>query len=172
MIWTIGIVAVLSTVVYFRPPLGLDRIDEAYYWNYPLNTTYFGETDIIWSAGPADSYPKNRFEVIGGDGIITAGIKKGTEHTFTVNAVSDVQVVDRTQYFPGWRVFADSKKIPIEFQDQNWRGLITFRLSPGTHHIRVIWGESGVRQIADGITIASLGMSLMLFAYSIRKKYT
>lgn len=152
----IAAITVLSTAVYFHPPLGMDTIDEKYFWDYPLNTTYFGETDVIWSAGPAGEYPKERFEVFGGKGIITDPVKKGTIHTFTVTAESDVQVVDRTQYFPGWRVYSDKKKVPIEFQDQNWRGRITFRLPPGTHHIRIAWEKSPVRQIAESITVLSI----------------
>ena len=148
----IVLMTVLSVSVYFRPPLGTDRIDEAYYWNYPLNTTYFGETDVIWSAGPAGAYPDSRFDVIGGEGSIVDPVKKGTLHTFTVRAETDVHVVDRTQYFPGWRVYVDGQKTPIEFQDQNWRGLITFRVPSGTHHIRVSWEESPVRRIAEATT--------------------
>lgn len=157
--FTVGIItaiAVLTTMIYFRPPLGFDKIDENYFWNYPLNTTYFGETDVIWSAGPAAAYPKARFEIFDGTGTITDMSKKNTIHTFSVHAKTDVRIVDRTQYFPGWRVFSDGKKLPVEFQDQNWRGLITFQLPPGTHRIQVIWGESPIRKIADGITLFSL----------------
>ncbi len=161
----LALIIIGSSLVYFRPPLGFDPINEPYYWNYPLNTTYFGETDVIWSAGPAGSYPENRFEVIGGDGTIENPVKRQTIHTFTVNAQTDVQVVDRTQYFPGWRVYSDGKKIPVEFQDQNWRGLITFRLTPGIHVIRVVWENSPVRSIAIAISILSAFSLLgLLFA--------
>lgn len=168
----IALLIIATTTVYFRPPLGFDPIDERYFWNYPLNTTYFGETDVIWSAGPAKEYPLNRFEVIGGDGIIIDAFKKGTEHSFTVHARTDVQIVDRTQYFPGWRVFNKSEKIPIEFQDQNWRGLITFRLSPGTHAIRVIWGDTPIRRIANIITVVSalFVFCFLLFPAFVKKK--
>lgn len=161
---------VASTAVYFRPPLGMDKIDEQYFWDYPLNTTYFGETDVIWSAGPAGSYPANRFEVVGGLGTISNPVKKGTIHTFTVTADNDVQVVDRTQYFPGWRVYTGGKKIPIEFQDQNWRGLITFRLPQGTHEVRVVWEESPVRRVAETVTLLSFITAAALYAMGIRKK--
>lgn len=161
-------VTVLSSLVYFRPPLGMDRVDEAYYWDYPLNTTYFGETDIIWSAGPKDSYPANRFEVVGGEGTVSDPVKRGTKHTFTVNAATDVQVVDKTQYFPGWRVYTGTTKVPVEFQDQNWRGLITFRLPPGTHHVTVAWEDSPIRRIAKIITFISAVVCTVLFA--LRKK--
>lgn len=171
LIMILCVAAIASTAVYFRPPLGMDKIDEAYYWDYPLNTTYFGETDVIWSAGPAGSFPAQRFEVVGGMGTITDPIKKGTIHTFTVRAENEVQVVDRTQYFPGWRVYNKGEKIPIEFQDQNWRGLITFRLPAGTHEIKVVWEESPIRRIAETITLASLvGVAVSLLMSSRRKK--
>ena len=166
----IVLITVLSVSVYFRPPLGTDRIDETYYWNYPLNTTYFGETDVIWSAGPAGAYPESRFDVIGGEGSIVDPVKKGTMHTFTVRAETDVHVVDRTQYFPGWRVYVDGQKTPIEFQDQNWRGLITFRVPSGTHHIRVSWEESPVRRIAEAITALAFFTIAVLLVLPQRDK--
>jgi len=153
---SISIITILSASVYFRPPLGMDKIDEQYFWNYPLNTTYFGETDVIWSAGPAGSYPSERFEVIAGTGTVKNPVKQGTEHTFTVVAESDVTVVDKTQYFPGWRVYANGTKIPVEFQDQNWRGLITFKLPKGETRVRVVWEDSLIRVIGKAITVLSL----------------
>lgn len=167
----IVLMAVLSVSVYFRPPLGMDTIDEKYFWDYPLNTTYFGETDVIWSAGPAGAYPDARFDVIGGKGSVVNPVKKGTAHTFTVLAETDVHVVDRTQYFPGWRVYVDGQKTPIEFQDQNWRGLITFRVPSGTHSIRVMWGESPLRRVAEAITALSLiGIGILLLLPNRREK--
>lgn len=169
---SISLLCVISVSVYFRPPLGFDPIDEKYFWDYPLNTTYFGETDVIWSAGPAGSYPEKRFELASGTGTITNTSKKNTVHTFTVHAETDVQVVDRTQYFPGWRVYNNGQKLPIEFQDQNWRGLITFSLPKGTHAIRVAWEESAIRQIAEGVTIISMvGMIGLLFLSRGRKQH-
>lgn len=165
----ISFLTILTSITYFRPPLGFDPIDEKYFWDYPLNTTYFGETDVIWSAGPAGSYPEKRFEIIGGNGTIENPIKKGTEHTFTVQAQSEVQIVDKTQYFPGWRVQSGRSKVPIEFQDQNWRGLITFRLPTGTHNVRVIWGKSPIRQIAEAITLVSLIGMVTVLGYGIYK---
>lgn len=159
----------LSVSVYFRPPLGFDRVNESEYWNYPLNTTYFGETDVIWSAGPAGSYPTERFEVIGGNGTISRGVKGDTVHTFTVIAQNDVQVVDRTQYFPGWRAYVDGIKVPIEFQDQNWRGLITFKVPKGTHEIRVVWGSTPIRTIGTLLTVVSVLLSGLLLVVPTKK---
>lgn len=156
LIAVILMLTVGTGAIYMRPPLGFDRVNESSYWNYPLDTTYFGETDLVWSAGHQNSYPKTPFEIISGDGTISDGNKYSIRHVFTVTAKSPVTVLDNTQYYPGWRVYSDSVKIPVEFQDQNHRGLITFRLPPGTHHITVSFGETPLRQVADMLSLTSL----------------
>jgi len=163
-------ISILSTVVYWVPPLGFDQVKESSLWNYELNTTYFGEVDSIWSAGMRGKYPAHPFEVIEGNAKIQNPIKLGTRHSFTVIANSPVRVVDNTQFFPGWRAFVDDRKTPIEFQDQNWRGLITFSVPEGTHKIRVEFGDSPVRQIAQYISIFSI-ISALLWHAALRIKY-
>lgn len=147
---------VASTFYYWKPPLGFKTIDENYYWNYPLNTTYFGETDVIWSGGAATSYPKQRVEVIGGEAIIENFQKKSNIHTFKVEAQSNAQLVDHTQYFPGWRAVVDRKEVKIEFQDPNNRGEITFWVPKGRHDVEVVFGESPIRQIVDIVSLLTL----------------
>ncbi len=48
--WLLIILTVGTTFFYWKPMLGYDTINEKYYWNFPLTTTYYGETDVIWSA--------------------------------------------------------------------------------------------------------------------------
>ncbi len=166
------LLTVVPVLVYFRPPLGFDRINEAYYWDYPLNTTYFGETDVIWSAGPAGSYPDKRIEIIDGTATVTDVSVGHSVHTFTVESSGSARIVDRTQYFPGWRVYNGTAKVPVEFQDQNWRGLITFELPPGKHRIRVAWEASKVRRVAESVTVLALiGVAAVIGIPSLRKRY-
>jgi hypothetical protein len=167
-IYTLSIIVILaSTVFYWQPTQGYDRnIDEEKYWNYPLNTTYFGETDVIWSAGPAYSYPKSRIEVIEGDATISNFYKKTQIQTFTVESETPAKLVSHTQYFPGWRVYINGRKVPIEFQDQNWRGLITFEISKGTHNVRIQFEETPLRLLANVITVSSF---MVLAAIKFKK---
>lgn len=156
LLWTIAALAIGATLVYWRPPLGFDRVDEEYFWDYPLNTTFFGETDLIWSAGPASGYPQQRVEVIEGDATISQLFKGTTLHTFDVEAKGPARFVDRTQYFPGWRVYVDGVKVPIQFQDPNWRGLITVSLPEGRHSVRVMYQKSKTQWISEAISLTSL----------------
>ncbi|MEK7587217.1 MAG: hypothetical protein AAB457_00095 [Patescibacteria group bacterium] len=151
------ILVVISTSYYWRPPLNFDRIDdESQYWNYPLNTTYFGETDVIWSAGPAKAYPKQRVEVAEGKANISGFTQKSTVQTFIVDAKTDSTLVSHTQYFPGWRVFVDNNKVPIQFQNPNWRGLITFSVPPGQHTVRIELGKTKIQFVAEILSLSTL----------------
>jgi len=160
---------ILSTVVYWNPPEGYDRIDESYYWNYPLTTNYYGEVDTIWSEGPAKEYPKNRVDLAAGTAVIKDVTQKATRFKYIVSAQTPTTIVQRTQYFPGWIVLVDGKKVPIEFQDQNYRGLITYRVPTGDHTIDVRFAQSKIQQISNYLSIATL-ITLLLSIVYMRKK--
>ena len=99
----LSIVIIASTAVYWRPPLGFDRIDERSYINYQLDTTYFGETNLVWSAGHMSSKAPTQSSIISGEGTITDSSSSWTTHTATIHAKTDVCILDATQYYPGWR---------------------------------------------------------------------
>jgi len=161
------VLTIATTIPSWTPPLGFDRVtDESPYWNYALTSTYFGETDLVWSAGPAKAYPKNRVEVIEGDALIQNVQRLGTKHRFTVWAKTNTRLVDHTQYFPGWRVTVDGAKTTIEFQDQLWRGLITFPVPAGVHSVTVAYEKSKIQIFSEVLSIFSLSCIVLLFVFS------
>ncbi|MFZ5845556.1 MAG: 6-pyruvoyl-tetrahydropterin synthase-related protein [Patescibacteria group bacterium] len=147
--------AILSTVYYWWPPLGFDKIDLNYFWNYPLNTTYFGEADVIWAAGQATGYPKQKVEIVEGQGLISNFSATTTKQNFAINSPSATSLVSHTLFFPGWQVYVDGVKTPIQFQDSNWRGLIKFNVTAGSHLVEIIFKESKVRLLADLISLTT-----------------
>ncbi len=154
--------AVFSTAFYWKPPLGLDSVNENSYWNYPLNTTYFGETDLIWAAGQAYSYPKARVEVIDKQAVVTSFEKKTITQKFEVDSPNGAKLVDHTQYYPGWEVLVDGKNAPIEFQYRYYPGQLVFVVPPGKHNVVVRFGETKLRFLSDMISLLSF-LSIVLF---------
>ncbi len=154
--------------------LGFDRINEEEFWNYPLNTTYFGEANTIWAADPPQSFPKNRVEIIEGEGEISNFVRNTTSQKFLVKNSTEVDILSHTLFFPGWRVFADNQPVPIEFQNQNYRGLITFRLpASGEQQVEIKFGQTKDRQIGETLSLVSLVIYLLLaviFFLQRRKK--
>lgn len=144
---------VFSTAYYWIPSLGWDKINEKDYWNYPLTTAGFGETDLIWSKGPANKYPVQRVDVIDGKGVIEDIAKKSNLLIFKVNNETPIKVVTHIQYFPGWRAYVDGNIIPVEFQYQIYRGEMVFKIPQGKHDVRISFGESKIRFAADMLTV-------------------
>ncbi len=137
---------------------------DAYYFNYPGTAAYHNEATTIWVAGDAYEYPKKGIEIIDGEGEILNLMRKSNFHTFTVDAKSDINILDNTVYFPGWIVNVDNEKVPIEFQDVNNRGLITFNVPAGEHKVKVYFGESPIRILSDLVSLAGLVILIVLFA--------
>ena len=159
---------IFSTAYYWNPSLGWDKINEEYYWNYPLTTAGFGETDLIWSQGPANKYPTRRVEVIDGKGNVEVMMKKSNSLTFKVDNATSIKVVTHIQYFPGWRAYVDGIQAPIQFQYQIYRGEIIFEIPQGKHEVKLVFGESKIRFASDMLSIVGL---IILISLGFLSKY-
>lgn len=153
------IVVSIFIIIYSFQFLRINYIhgkSDRFYLNYPGTTYYHGQASSIWTAGDFYEYPKNKIEIIGGQGKVIKQKIKSNVHELVVNADSELSLLDNTVYFPGWNVKVDGKQVPIEFQDMNHRGLIEFKAPAGFHSIDIIFGESRVRFISDVISLATV----------------
>lgn len=156
----------VSSLPFVKVNKYIDKDDEFYY-SYRGTTDYHRRTSPIWTETDFWKKAESQFEIISGEGMLE-NIRRGSvKHSVTVQAKSDVTVVDNTVYFPGWRAEVDGIKVPIEFQDPNHRGLITFSIPKGKHNIRVSFGESPVRLFSDMISL--FGVLLIVFLLVSRK---
>ena len=62
-------------------------------------------------------------------------------------------MIDNTFYYPGWQVLIDGVGTEIEYQDIEYRGMITYRLTPGDHQITVVYKPTRVRQLGNALTL-------------------
>lgn len=159
---------VLVSVAYWRP-ISFDFVDEGDFWNYPLSSTHYGEADTIWLAHQPQQYPEKRVEVIGGEGEIVDFQKDFDQQKFTVKSKTEVSVLSHTQFFPGWRVFVNGQETEIQFQDQNHRGLITFRLPVGESKVVLKFGRTKDRFLAETISLVSFVVYLLVLFLRKRK---
>ena len=162
--WLFCFLIIFSSIPYWKPQEGFDKIDESYWWNYPLNTTYFGEANTIWAGNPPENFPTYPIEIIEGKGEINKFFKKSNYQTFAINADTKVNVVSRTLFFPGWRVFIDKQEVPIEFQDPNYRGLITFKIPQGEHKVEIKFTKTKDRIIGEFFSLISFLIFLFIIA--------
>ena len=160
------------------PFLAIQKISQkgdAFYRNFPGSTYFHGEATPIWVAGDPSTFPKSSIEVIAGEATIKNLKKLTYVHSFTVESKSNVNILDNTLYFPGWNVTVDGRMVPIQFQDANHRGLITFQVPKGIHIVQVKFVESKVRLISDWISasawIGVIGILAIMKLDKRKKKY-
>lgn len=161
----------VSSLPFVKVNKYIDKNDEFYY-SYEGTTDYHRRTSPIWTETDFWKKAKNQFEIISGDGTLENIKRESITHTVTVQAKNKVAIVDNTVYFPGWRVKVNGEKVPIEFQDQNYRGLITFNVPKGMNQVEVAFGESPIRLLSDIISlVAATGLVLALVSRKWIKQY-
>ncbi len=94
---------------------------------------------------------------------------KNSWRKYKIAAQQKIRMVDNTFYFPGWKVYIDGKETLIEFQDMNYRGIITYYVPAGNHDILVRFEDTKVRRVANSISMATL--ILFITIIFIEKKF-
>ena len=125
----------------------------------------------IW-AGATETYPikDTRVEIIEGDGEIVYYQERNASRRLSVGARTDLRLADYTFYFPGWEVRVDGQPVPIEFQDEMYRGIITYRVPMGGgEQIEIVYKETKLRLLANSISLAA-GLFLIIIVITKRKE--
>lgn len=140
----------------------LDK-QESFYSGIYNSTTDTGESAPIWSVRFMEKRPKSKMEIIEGKGEIKEDKRTTTIRKYIITTFEKSRILENTLYFPGWIVLVDNRSTDIQFQDPNYRGLMTFYLDKGKHNVEIIYKETKIRQIAD---VASL-VGLIIVASSL-----
>lgn len=138
---------------------------------YPHFNLHTSVLNTIWSGQISDYPPKTKqIDVIEGQAQITNQSIKNGHRVYEITAETPVRLVDNTFYFPGWRITNNNQEVPIEFQDPNYRGLITYQLPAGQHTVTLHFGDTKVRLLGKLITVVSLVLSVL--GFFVLKHYT
>jgi 6-pyruvoyl-tetrahydropterin synthase related domain len=143
---------------------------EEYYSGIYNSTTDTGESSPIWSIRFMEHRPNAPAEVISGSAIITNTKRTSTRHEYTIAATASSRIVENTLYFPGWRILVDGASTDIQFQDPAYRGLMTYQVPTGDHGVVVEFVDTKLRVFSNWVTIAGLGVLMILCGSVIWKK--
>lgn len=134
-------------------------------------STYYGEglspaapkwvdTHQIWMK----DIPHASLEVLSGNAELTV-----KEHT-TMRHIYDIQVKEtstfkeNTLYFPGWKVMANNKLLPLHYTNPTYPGIITFTLPKGSYHVVVVYELPQVVVISRLISLTTV-LSLLGYLF-------
>jgi uncharacterized membrane protein len=157
--------------------LAVQRIPQAYGKNYTLypathyshtvKNLYFDEMNTLWT-GSTHQYPKRpaATKIIEGEGDLKMRQLKNSYREYNLEARTPLRIVDYTFYFPGWQVVLNDQPVEIEFQDEAYRGIITYRVPPGTHTAKVTFKPTKIRLVGQLLSLSGL---LLAFTYAIAR---
>lgn len=149
---TIYIVGVILVILLLRVP----QIYGKNYTLYPSSHYYFtaenlysNDRNTIWSGNTLE-YPvkKQKPEIISGNGKILSENVLNSKREYKVNASTNIEMADYTFYFPGWNVYVDGAITPIQFQNPEYRGVITYTVPSGVHDVKILFEDTKIRKLA------------------------
>lgn len=145
---------------------GFNYKSEKFYTSIYNGTTDTGESAPIWSIRFMEKKPVAKMQVISGQGTVQEGFRTSTYHTYKIQNSETSRIVENTLYFPGWEILVDKKSVPLQFQDPQYRGLMTFTIPSGIHTVEVIFKETKLRVISDILSVV-VGIGLLLIGIII-----
>ena len=146
---------------YWQPKDYLHKEESFYTGQYP-GTTDTGESAPVWSVRFMEVFPEAPLQIIDGEAWVENGRRLFNQRQYRLTAKTPVRLVENTLYFPGWKISADGQPVEIQYQDPAYRGLMTFNLSEGEHLVKVHFGETKFRQLANLVSVLSLATVLLL----------
>jgi len=110
-----------------------------------------------WDKFVTDLNNKAEFNIISWD---------GTKHQYVVSSQNPIHLLERTAYFPGWRMTVNGNNQTINFQNQNFPGSITTQLPAGKHEITTKFTQRTTsRIIGNGLTVVGLLLLILTFKH-------
>ncbi len=152
------------------------RMPEIYGKNYvKFPDSYYSFTNLnlhaivmnpIWT-GKSEDYPvkTEKTEILEGTGVVIDKKVNNSSRVYKIKADTTLKMVDYTFYFPGWNLYIDGNKAPIEFQDPNQRGVITYQVPQGEHTIELKFEDTRVRRVGKVVSIFSVIVISVLFLF-------
>ena len=155
---------IMFTIAYWNIA-GPSSLSEQFLAVDYVGTSDTGETTPVWAIRFQEKFPKAPIEIVSTEGTVEIKNlnKLMQKHEFEISATAASRIVDNTLYFPGWKVYVDGVETSIGYQDESWRGLITFPVPAGKHAVKVVFEETRLRKFADALSIISVGILLGLF---------
>ncbi len=162
---------VITTIPMWHPKAYVMH-DESFYSGIYLSTTDTGESSPIWSVRFMEHTPAAPLEVIDGDATITNGFRSSTVHEYTLHVFKPTLFLENTVYFPDWNIYIDGAATQIQYQNPNYRGLMTFHVAPGTYSVKVVFENTKLRTVAERISLVALAIIVLsgIWSFLWRKK--
>ncbi len=166
--------AVVSSVLNWAPRKFLPALSDAQleqsgpsiflFDPYPMAATVWSDIRRPFAAAA----PAAPAEVIAGKAVVENELRNSVRHEYRIRAETAAVIKENTDYFPGWKLWVDGREKAMDYQNPNFPGVISFGVGPGEHTVRLEFGSTPDREIAGGISLATLGVAGVVLLFTSR----
>jgi len=117
--------------------------------------------------------PTSHLEILSGKGEIKEISRTQINHEYIVKANTNLQLSENTYYFPGWKIYANAKQLPLNITNKKSFGTLTFSVPRGSYIIDAKFEDTDVRKFGKFISIVSflvLTSALLVVFRGFKKK--
>jgi hypothetical protein len=134
------------------------------YYYFTVDNLHSTNMNTIWTTKTTEYavHQNDKVAILEGEGLLHNIIIKNSKRTYQIKAANKIRMIDYTFYYPGWKVFADGVEIPIEFQDLDHKGVITYWLPAGDHNVEVVFTQTKTVLLANLLTISGIGLVILI----------
>jgi|SRR5882724_2280760 len=153
---------IFSSLPFLKPKTFFDKGD-SYYATNVATTTVQDEYMPNWVKEKPTQGANQKIEIIKGQATVQNLLYNNKRITFTLNVKNNSLIKIYTLYWPGWHAVIDGKEGTIIYN--NPQGLIEFAVPSGIHLIKLQFGETPLRIVADSISLLSFVILIFLTKY-------
>lgn len=165
----------IYALIFIAKPIGYISNPEHMWLEYGGTGSAYGELNPVWYNPhsnmevedlvvlrvPKMTYLDERGNNHSADGEVTDINWTGSKMSYVIDAREDVEVLQRTMYFPGWQVKVDGASVNILYEDEEFPGRIIFGLPAGEHVIETVFTNSTQpRTWGDSITVVGIAFGI------------
>lgn len=133
--------------------------NDAFFKDIYHGTTDTGESSPVWSIRFMEEEAIAPIEIISGSASIQEISRSSVIHEYEIDALERSRIKENTLYFPGWNIYVNDRKLDtnteIEFQDPQYRGVMTFWVDSGKSNIRIVFEDTKLRLISNLISTSA-----------------
>ena len=156
----LGLSLAVGAIIYalvLSKPGGWFNWDNYFYYGFPFSTSVLGENMPKWFYQERVYAVEGKILDLGGVASIKELAWKTQRHDYEIDTPIATEIWERTAYFPGWEVYINGEKTEINYEREDYPGVITFSVPPGKHEIKTVLTENTpARRLGDTLSLVSL----------------
>jgi len=124
----------------------------------------------IWVNSKKIPFKAKNLEVITGSATVKEIKRTPYHHFYNLNVYSETEFIEKTIYFPGWTLLVNGRNQNLNYKNNKFPGVITFKLPKGKYNIELAFEDTPDRSISYKISLIGLVTSICYVYYVNKKK--